>query len=122
MMHIRLHKRPGADAYSSATGKVGTELSTLWVHTADVQPSTLEELNFKQVLFTGAHRGDHKYSTEGIHRWPLWLQDGHGRPLQWLPRRPCLHLALSAGSRYLTLQALSLAGRSDPLLPVLSWL
>ena len=93
MMHIRLHKRPGADtcnrpknknnniyidvciikgkdardAYSSATGKVDTELSTLWVQTADVQPSTLEKLFCLQ----GSIRVITKLSTEGILQWPL---------------------------------------------------
>ena len=102
--------------------RVDAQLLTLWVQTADVQPSTLEVLNFKRVLFTGVHRGDHKHSTEGIHRWLLWIQDGHGRLLQLLLRCPCLRPTLFVDSRYPTLKALPSAGRSDPLLLVLSWL
>jgi hypothetical protein len=62
-----------------------------------------------------------KHSSEGIHRWPLWLQDGHGRLLRLLLRHPYLHSILSADSRYSTLQALSSAGWLGPLLPALSW-
>jgi hypothetical protein len=46
---------------------------------ADEQPSTLGLPDFKKGL--GLQESIEvitKHSTEGIHRWPLWLQDGHG--------------------------------------------
>jgi hypothetical protein len=85
---------------------------------ADEQPSTLGVLDFKKGH--GLHESIEvitKHSTKGIHRWPLWLQDGHGQLLQLLLHRPCLHPTLSADSRRSTLQALSLAGWLSPLLP-----
>ena len=54
-------------AYSSATRKVGTELSTSRVQTADVQPSTREKLFCLQ----GSIRVITKLSAEGILQWPL---------------------------------------------------
>jgi uncharacterized protein YjbK len=49
---------------------------------ADEQPSTLGVLDFKKGL--GLQESIEviiKHSTEGIHQWPLWLQDGHSRLL-----------------------------------------
>jgi hypothetical protein len=46
---------------------------------ADEQPSTLGVPDFKKGL--GLQESIEvitKHSTEGIHRWPLWLRDGHG--------------------------------------------
>jgi hypothetical protein len=40
---------------------------------ADEQPSTLGVQESIEVIT--------KHSTEGIHQWPLWLQDGRGRLL-----------------------------------------
>jgi hypothetical protein len=71
---------------------------------ADEQPSTLGVPDFKKGL--GLHESIEvitKHSTEGIHRWPLWLQGGHGRLLRLLHRHPCLHPTLYANSRRSTL-------------------
>jgi hypothetical protein len=88
---------------------------------ADEQPLTLGVPNFKKSL--GLQESIEvviKHSTEGIHQWPLWLQDGRDRLLQLLLHHPCLHPILSADSRYSTLQALSSAGWSGPLFLALS--
>jgi hypothetical protein len=88
---------------------------------ADEQPSTLGVPNFKKTLgLQESLEVITKHSTEGIHQWHLWLQDGRDRLLRLLLHRPCLHPTLSTDSRYSTLQALSSAGWLGPLLPALS--
>jgi hypothetical protein len=63
---------------------------------ADEQPSTLGVQYFKKGLeLQESIEVIAKHSTEGIHRWPLWLQDGHGGLLRLLLRHPCLHPTLS---------------------------
>jgi hypothetical protein len=134
MMHIRLY-REGGRYVESADRKKGKRKkkeeeekekkkkreNTYTI--TDEQPSTLGVPDFKKGL--GLQESIEvitKHSIEGIHRWPLWLQDGHGWLLRLLLRRPCLHPTLSADSRHSTLQALSSAGWSSPLLPAWSWL
>jgi hypothetical protein len=133
MMHIRLY-REGGRYVESADIKKGKrkkkkkkrkrerEIENTYT-IADEQPSTLGVPDFKKYL--GLQESIEvitKHSTEGIHRWPLCLQDGHGRLLRLLLRHPCLHPTLSTDSRCSTLQALSLAGWSSPLLPAWRWL
>jgi hypothetical protein len=120
MVHIRLY-REGGRYVESARKKIYIYIYIYNI--ADEQSSTLGVPNFKKSL--GLHESIEvitKHSTEGIHQWPLWLQDGHGRLLLLLLHRPCLHPILSTDSRHSTLQALSSAGWSGPLLPSLSWL
>jgi hypothetical protein len=117
MAHIKLYRE--GSRYVESTKKRKNNIYRI----ADEQPSTVGVPNFKKSL--GRQESIEvitKHSTEGIHQWLLWLQDGHGRLLRLLLRSPYLHPILSADSRYSTLQALSSAGWSDPLLPALSWL
>jgi hypothetical protein len=124
MMHIRLY-REGGRYVESADIKKGKRKKRKRENTytiTDEQPSTLGVPDFKKGL--GLQESIEvitKHSTEGIHRWPLCLQDGHSRLLRLLLCRPCLHPTLSADSRCSTLQALPLAGWSSPLLPAWSW-
>jgi hypothetical protein len=49
---------------------------------ADEQPLSLGVPNFRKSL--GLQESIEvitKHSSEGIHQWPLWLQDGHGQLL-----------------------------------------
>jgi hypothetical protein len=115
MAHIRLYREGGR--YVESAGKKNN------IYIIANEPSTLGVPNFKKSL--GRQESIEvitKHSTEGIHQWPLWLQDGHGRLLRLLLHRPCLRPILSPDSRYSTLQALSSARWSGPLLPSLSWL
>jgi hypothetical protein len=123
MAHIRLY-REGADTWNRPEKKKKKRRKRKGENAiADEQPSTLGVPNFKKSLqLQESIKVIIKHSTEGIHQWPLWLQDGCGRLLRLLLCHPCLHLILSADSRYSTLQALSSAGWSGPLLPTLSWL
>jgi hypothetical protein len=130
MMHIRLY-RGGGRYVESANIKKGKRKkkkkrkrkreNTYTI--ADEQSSTLGVPDFKKGL--GLQESIEvitKHSTEGIHRWPLWLQDGHDRLLRLLLHRPYLHPTLSTDSRHSTLQALSSARWSSPLLSAWSWL
>jgi hypothetical protein len=123
MMHIRLY-REGGRYVESADIKKGKRKKRENTYTiTDEQPSTLGVPYFKKGL--GLQESIEvitKHSTERIHRWPLWLQDGYGRLLRLLLRHPCLHPTLSTDSRHSTLQALSSAGWSSPPLPAWSWL
>jgi hypothetical protein len=99
MAHIRLY-REGGRYVESAEKKKKNNIYRI----ADEQPSTLGIPNFKKNL--GRQESIEvitKHSTKGIHQWPLWLQDGHGRLLRLLLCRPCLHPILSVDSRYSTL-------------------
>jgi hypothetical protein len=122
MMHIRLYREGGRYVESADIKKRKRKRGNTYT-IANEQPSTLGVPDFKKGL--GLQESIEvitKHSTEGIHRWPLWLQDGHGRLLRLLLHHPCLHPTLSADSRRSTLQALSSAGWSSPLLSAWSWL
>jgi hypothetical protein len=122
MMHIRLYREGGLYVESTVIKNGERKIENTYT-IADEQPSTLGVPDFKKGLGLQESREViTKYSTEGIHRWPLWLQDGHGQLLRLLLHRPCLHPTLSTDSRCSTLQALSSAGWSSPLLPAWSWL
>jgi hypothetical protein len=108
MMHIRLYREGGRYVESADIKKEKKKKkrkrkrkrkreNTYTI--ADEQPSTLGILDFKKGL--GLQESIEvitKHSIEGIHQWPLWLQDGHGRLLRLLLRHPCLHPTLSADS------------------------
>jgi hypothetical protein len=127
MMHIRLYREGGryvelADIKKEKKKKRKRKRENTYT-IADEQPSTLGVPDFKKGL--GLQESIEvitKHSTEGIHRWPLWLQEGHSWLLRLLLHRPCLQSKLSADSRHSTLQALSSARWSSPLLPAWSWL
>jgi hypothetical protein len=115
MMHIRLY-REGGRYVESADIKKGKRKkkkkkkrkrkrkreNTYTI--ADEQPSTLGVPDFKKgLVLQESIEVITNHSTKGIHLWPLWLQDGHGRLLRLLLRRPCLHPTLSTDSRRATL-------------------
>jgi hypothetical protein len=81
MMHIRLYRE--GDRYVESTdikkGKRKKRKRENAYTIAHEQPSALGVPDFKKAL--GLQESIEvitKHSTEGIHRWPLWLQDGHG--------------------------------------------
>jgi hypothetical protein len=83
MMHIRLYREGGRYVESADIKKEKRKRKRENTYTiADEQPSTLGVPDFKKGL--GLQESIEvitKHSTKGIHRWPLWLQDGHGRLL-----------------------------------------
>jgi hypothetical protein len=82
MMHIRLYREGGRYKKREKKKKKRKRKRENTYTIADEQPSTLGVPNFKKGL--GLHESIEvitKNSTEGIHRWPLWLQDGHDRLL-----------------------------------------
>jgi hypothetical protein len=48
---------------------------------ADEQPSTLGVPDFRSLGLQESIEVITKHSSEGIHLWPLWLQDRHGQLL-----------------------------------------
>jgi hypothetical protein len=81
MMHIRLYREGGRYMELADIKKRKRKRENAYT-IADEQPSTLGVPDFKKGL--GLQESIEvitKHSTEGIHQWPLWLQDGHGRLL-----------------------------------------
>jgi hypothetical protein len=81
MLHIRVYREWGRYVESADIKKRKRKRGNTYT-IADEQPSTLGVPDFKKGL--GLQESIEvitKHSTEGIHRWPLWLQDGHGRLL-----------------------------------------
>jgi hypothetical protein len=87
MMHIRLYREGGRYVESADIKKRKRKKSkrrkkrkrenTYTI--ADEQPSTLGVPDFKKGLgLLEFIEVITKHSTEGIHQWPLWLQDEHG--------------------------------------------
>jgi hypothetical protein len=74
MMHIGLYREGGRYVESADIKKGKRKKRRKGVNTIDdEQPSTLGVQESIEVIT--------KHSTEGIHQWPLWLQDRHGRLL-----------------------------------------
>jgi hypothetical protein len=82
MVHIRLYREGGRYVESTGEKKKKRRKRKGENTIADEQPSTLGVPNFKKSL--GLQESIEvitKHSTEGIHQWPLWLQDRCGQLL-----------------------------------------